>query len=133
MVVPRSLWPERPANKLREGSEMRFGPGAYSARYVSNFIHGLAGEAMINFGPLAVVPAFFLYGCAFARIAGRQRALHPDDPRMLLMPFLVIVSIIMLTSDLDNLLWFLIKVAALPAALVLLTTRPSGAPQEAAA
>jgi hypothetical protein len=52
---------------------------------------------------------------------------------MLLMPFLVIVSIIMLTSDLDNLLWFLIKVAALPAALVLLTTRPSGAPQETAA
>jgi hypothetical protein len=126
MIVPRVLWPERPPNKLLEGSELRFGPGAYSARYVSHFIHGLGGEAMINFGALAVVPAFVVYGCAIARIDRRQRALHADDPRMLLTPFLAILSIIMLTSDLDNLLWFLIKVAALPAALVWLTSHPAG-------
>ena len=34
----------------------------------------------------------------------------------------------MLVADLDNLLWFLIKLVGLPAALVYLASRPQGAP-----
>jgi hypothetical protein len=123
MIVPRSLWPDRPDNKLREGSELRFGEGSYSAGYVSNFVHGLAGEAMINFGPLAVVPAFLVWGCVFARIDGFLVSLDPDDPRTLLAPFLVILAVVIVIADLDNLLWLLIKLVALPTLLVLLTTR----------
>jgi hypothetical protein len=124
MIVPRSFWPERPDNKLLEGSELRFGEGAYSAGTVWHFVHGLAGEAMINFGPLGVVPAFLVWGYAFARIDRFLGGLDPEDPRTLLAPFLVILAVVMLLADLDNLPWLLLKLVALPALLVLLTLRP---------
>jgi hypothetical protein len=132
MLVPRSLWPDRPGNKLREGSELRFGQGSYSARRVSHFVHGLAGEAMINFGPLAVVPAFLIWGCAFARIDDFLRSFDPDDPRTLLAPFLVLLAVLILLADLDNLLWLLIKLVALPTLLVLLAMRWRTPPAAAA-
>jgi hypothetical protein len=127
-IVPRALWPDRPPNKLLEGSELRFGPGAYNAGYVSHYVHGLAGEALINFGPLGVIPAFLAYGLIFGRIGRFVDQLHADDARMLLAPFLVVLSIIILVADLDNLLWFLIKLVGLPATLVYLASRPQGAP-----
>jgi hypothetical protein len=132
MLVPRSLWPDRPGNKLREGSELRFGQGSYSARRVSHFVHGLAGEAMINFGPLALVPAFLIWGCAFARIDDFLRSFDPDYPRSLLAPFLVLLAVLILLADLDNLLWLLIKLVALPTLLVLLAMRWRTPPAEAA-
>jgi hypothetical protein len=123
MLVPQSLWPERPPSKMLEGSELRFGAGSFDAGYHSWYVHGLAGEAMINFGPLGVPFAFFVYGILFGGIDGFIRALRPDDPRMLLSPFLVLLSLLILMSDLDNLLWFAIKVCAIPCALVMLTSR----------
>jgi hypothetical protein len=123
MIVPQSLWPERPPSKLLEGSELRFGAGSFAAGYHTSFVHGLAGEAMINFGPLGVPFAFLVYGILFGGIDGFMRALRPGDPRMLLSPFLVLLSLLILMSDLDNLLWFAIKVCAIPSALVVLTSR----------
>jgi hypothetical protein len=123
LIVPQSLWPDRPPNKKFEGSELRFGAGSFAAGYHSWYVHGLAREAMINFGPLGVPFAFFVYGILFGSIDGFLRALRPDDPRMLLSPFLVLLSLLILVSDLDNLLWFAIKVCAIPCALVMLTSR----------
>jgi len=125
MLVPRTLWPERPPNKAREGSEMRFGEGAFEARYVSRFVHGLAGEAMINFGPLGVIPAFLIYGLLLARLHGFVATLERDDARVLLAPFAVLLSVILLTSDLNNILWFVCKTAGIPALFVYLSTRPA--------
>jgi hypothetical protein len=59
----------------------------------------------------------------FASIDRFVRALRPDDPRILLSPFLVLLSLLILASDLDNLLWFAIKLCAIPCALVMLTAR----------
>ena len=123
MLVPRSLWPERPPNKMKEGSEMRFGAGAFGSGQVSWFVHGLAGEAMLNFGPLAVFPAFLIYGILIAGLHRFVLALAPDDGRVLLAPFAVILAVVLLASDLDNVLWFTCKTAAIPALLVYLSTR----------
>jgi hypothetical protein len=71
-----------------------------------------------------VVPAFLVWGYAFARLDRFLCGLDPEDPRMLLAPFLVILAVVMLLADLDNLLWLLLKLVALPTLLVLLTLRP---------
>jgi hypothetical protein len=123
MLVPRALWPERPPSKVREGSEIRFGAGAFEGRRVSWFVHGLAGEAMINFGPLGVLPAFLLYGILLAGLHRFVTGLDPGDARVLLAPVAVILAIVLLTSDLDNVLWFTCKAAAIPALFVYLSTR----------
>jgi hypothetical protein len=131
MIVPRRLWPDRPPSKMFEGSELRFGAGSFDAGYHSWYVDGLAGEAMINFGPLGVPFAFFIYGILFGSIDGFIGALQRDDPRMLLSPFLVLLSLLILASDLENLLWFAIKVCAIPCALVMVTSR-RGAPSAGA-
>jgi hypothetical protein len=123
MLVPHSLWPGRPPGKVLEGSEIRFGAGAFEAGQISRFVHGLAGEAMINFGPLGVPAAFLIYGLLLAALHRFVVELDPDDARVLLAPFAVILAIILLASDLDNLLWFTCKIAALPALLVYVGTR----------
>jgi hypothetical protein len=136
MLVPRALWPERPPNKMREGSEIRSGAGAFEGGQVSWFVHGLAGEAMINFGPLAVLPAFLIYGILLAGLHRFVTGLDPGDARVLLAPFAVILSIGVLTADLDNVLWLNCKTAAMPALFVYLSTRTPGvwrtAPRSAA-
>jgi hypothetical protein len=90
---------------------------------VSWFVHGLAGEAMINFGPLGVLPAFLLYGILLAGLHRFVTGLDPGDARVLLAPVAVILAIVLLTSDLDNVLWFTCKAAAIPALFVYLSTR----------
>jgi hypothetical protein len=123
MLVPHALWPERPPGKMRESSEIRFGEGAFDAGLVSRFVNGLAGEAMINFGPLGVPPAFLIYGILLAGLHRFVVGLDPGDARVLLAPFAVLLAIVLLASDLDNALWFTCKVAALPALFVYLGTR----------
>ena len=83
----------------------------------------LAGEAMINFGPLGVLPAFLIYGMLLAGLHRFVVGLDPADARVLLAPFAVLLEIVLLASDLDNALWFTCKVAALPALVVYLGTR----------
>jgi hypothetical protein len=127
MLVPRALWPERPPSKIREGSEIRFGAGAFEGRQMSWFVHGLAGEAMINFGPLGVLPAFLLYGILLAGLHRFVTGLDSRDARVLLAPFAAILAVVLLAADLDNVLWFTCKTAGIPALLVYLSTRqPAG-------
>ncbi len=127
MLVPRTLWPERPPSKVREGSEIRFGAGAFEGGQMSWFVHGLAGEAMINFGPLGVLPAFLIYGILLAALHRFVTGLGRGDARVLLAPFAVILAVVLLASDLDNVLWFTCKTAGIPALFVYLSTRrPAG-------
>ena len=114
---------QQAAGKMRESSEIRFGEGAFEAGLVSRFVNGLAGEAMINFGPLGVPPAFLIYGILLAGLHRFVMGLDPGDARVLLAPFAVLLAIVLLASDLDNALWFTCKVAALPALFVYLGTR----------
>jgi hypothetical protein len=85
---------------------------------VSN-IYGLSGEAMLNFGPIAVPPLLLLFGFlsrAFLHWFGRLR---PSDSREYIAPVGLVVLVLLIGSDLDNALYGFIKFGLLPAALVL--------------
>ncbi len=123
LLVPRAVWPNRPPTKVFEGTEALHGAGTFCGEEIGSFrssrVYGLAGEAMLNFGPLAVPVAFFLLGTWVAAVRRWARTWHPGDLRWLLFPFLVNLSLVILYSDSDNIVVFVVKNGLLPAALVL--------------
>src|ERR1700722_18294802 len=54
-LVPRFLWPNRPNYKVDAGTEATLGK---SSSYDSMRVYGLTGEALLNFGPWGVLPAY---------------------------------------------------------------------------
>lgn len=124
LLIPRSVWPDRPPTIEKEGTEAQYGIGTYvpsagNDRWVSSLVYGLAGEAMLNFGPFAIPPAFIVLGLA---VGWTQRKLHQwdsSDLRRIFLPFLVNLCFIILVGDSDNILWFCIKSGFMPFLLII--------------
>jgi hypothetical protein len=121
LVVPRQVWPDRPPTKVSEGTELLHGSGTYEeGTFQSARVYGLAGEAMLNFGPLGVPIAFAFLGVVmgyFGRLFGR---LHRSDPRLLWQPLVVILCIALLSADSDNVVFLVLKNGTIPFTFVFL-------------
>lgn len=121
IIIPRWIWPGRPERKIKEGTEIILGTGSYQAgRRYSSRVYGMVGEWSLNF-PYALAPATFGLlglGVAYVRIFGLN--LRGFDARLLLLPFLINLCFIVLSSDSDNIVFFLFKRGALPVAVVAL-------------
>jgi len=115
LLIPRSLWPERPPGKIKEGTEALYGMGSYiPGIWNSQQVYGLAGEAMLNFGPIAVPFAFLVFGLVVSRIRHFIATLNFPDSRLMLLPFLVILCLMILVLDSDNVLFVSMKDGAVP-------------------
>ena len=118
-LVPRALWPDRPPNKRKEGTELQYGVGSYDPNgWASARVFGIAGEAMLNFGPLAVPLAYLVFGVVVGGVRGFLTGLREGDTRLLLMPFLITLCFWLLVGDSDTFLFVLIKDGLPPALLV---------------
>ncbi len=114
ILIPRSIM-ERQPNKSKEGTEVQHGMGSYiPVEWESSKVYGLAGEAMLNFGPAGVPFAFLVWGLLVGRIRGFIASLNPSDPRLLIAPLLINLGIVVLVGDLDNDIFYLIKNGFLP-------------------
>jgi hypothetical protein len=117
-VVPSRLWKQKPTTKVLEGTRIQYDvedPVRFSTRQ-----YGLAGEAMLNFGPLAVVPVFFLWGALVGTLARRIRGFQSTrDARLLLVPIILIGIVVALVGDSDNVVYICFKYGlfAVPLAL----------------
>ncbi len=112
-LIPRWIYPNKTdSGKIIAGTEMLAGPGSYApkdfvwrtgiGRRLTR-IYGLAGEAMLNFGLLGILPAFAVFGYVVGRIRRRMLTYLVRDSRLLTAPFLCIAILLLLTHDLDNL------------------------------
>lgn len=125
LLVPQSLWPERPVTKVKEGTEVMLGKGAHrSGLWDASNIYGLAGETMLNFGPVPVPFAFLLLGWIVKKVRRFAAALDEQDIRRLMIPFAVIFITNVLTMDSDNLLWLTAKFALVPFLVLAAGSRP---------
>ncbi len=98
---------------------MQYGVGSYDRNgWASSHVFGIAGEAMLNFGPFAVPLAYLVFGFVVGRLRGFLASLRENDTRLLLMPFLITLCFWLLVSDSDVTLFIIIK-DGLPPALVL--------------
>ncbi len=125
-VVPRFLWPARPGTKQEFTTNLLWYSGAYiPGRQESTMIFGLAGEAMLNFGPLAVPFSFVLLGLLVGWASRLYNRVPEGDVRLYLVPLFILLSFVALILDLDNLVFIAVKNAAMPSLLVLLSVRVS--------
>jgi hypothetical protein len=133
-LVPRALWPDRPPNKRKEGTELQYGIGSYDPNgWASARVYGIAGEAMLNFGPLAAPLAYLVFGVGVGGIRGFLSGLRQGDTRLLLIPFLITLCFWLLVGDSDTFLFVLIKDGLPPALLVWIGSNclnPTGAGTE---
>jgi len=125
-LVPSAIWPGRPAAKTREGTLAQYGPGGGPGGVESSRQYGLAGEALLNFGPFAAPLAFIVMGLIVRRVRREFHSLMPDDSRLLLFPLLVALGPIVMAEDLDNVAFYLLQHAMVPFVVVALgSTRRS--------
>jgi hypothetical protein len=125
-LIPGPLWRHRPPTKVREGTEALYGRGTYRERPVSSHrdknkyvgmtsrVFGLAGEAMLNFGPLAIPAAFAALGLVVGCIRRWMMTWDRRDSRRLILPFLVVFCLGMLINDSDVLVSALQEYALFP-------------------
>jgi hypothetical protein len=124
LLVPRVVWPDRPPHKIEIGTDFQFGPGSYALGSLESLrVYGLGGEAMMNFGPLAVPLSFVVLGLLVRWLRRFAIRLHPKDTRVLVLPLLVNLCVTVVVGDLDNILFFLVQNMAMPMALIMMTRR----------
>ena len=127
--IPHALMANRPPGKLKYGTDLFFGEGTYvpdpasGFGFVSTKIYGLAGEAMLNWGPVAPFISFWFFGWFVARVQIFNDGLSPLDSRRYLAPIIAICCVVIVSSDLDNVLYVLLRQALMPGILVGLCSR----------
>ena len=121
LLVPGRLWRNRPATKLKYGTDIQYGTGS-SMKVLSSRVYGLGGEAMINFGPTAIPISYLFLGFIVGRVRGILLSCSKYDSRILIFPFLANVCLVFLVGDSDNALFFLIKNGFIPILLIYLSS-----------
>jgi hypothetical protein len=118
--IPYGLFHYRLPGKLKYGTDAVFGSGTFSpGRSSSAKIYGLAGETMLNFGPYGSPFGFILLAAAvgYAR-ASNQRLSTSADSGWYLAPIISLACIVLLSSDLDNVIYLLLQHALMPFILI---------------
>lgn len=124
LLVPGRFWPGRPAPKIKEGTELLYGSNTWNTRhYPATFAYGLAGETMLNFGPIAVPLAFAAFGAIVAMITRWCKSVALHDSRALIVPFVVSLTVFVLIWDSDVLLIYAITSGVLPIVLIRMSSR----------
>lgn len=102
ILIPKNIWPDRPDFKVDAGTEAQFGKATFMQ---SSRVYGLGGEAMLNFGPIGVIPMFALYGSAVGWYRRKFVSWQPSDARMFLAPLFAMLFANALVGDSDNLIY----------------------------
>ena len=128
LLIPEALWPGRPPTKIQEGTQILWGEDAVLIGKASN-LYGLAGEAMLNFGPAAVPVAFGIFALCIRGVRSFVYRLRRHDGRLFLLPVFLSLCILGLVCDSDNVLYFLFQYGTSIGGVLLLTCRPVRSPR----
>jgi hypothetical protein len=119
ILIPHFLLPQRPETKVRWGTDIQNGTGRYAPAIAqSSRVYGLAGEAMLNFGPLSVPVIYGVFGLLVGWVRNRISRLLPGDARFLLVPLVLYTCFAAIIGDSDNLIFGLVKDGFMPCLVV---------------
>ena len=110
ILIPKTLWPDRPEYKVEAGTEAIWGK---TSQLRSSRQYGVNGEAMLNFGPGGVVPAFAVYGAILGWYRRKLSRLDRLDARVFLAPFIAILFVTGLVADSDNIVFTIVSEGSL--------------------
>lgn len=122
LLIPRSLWPDRPETKVKAGTQVQYGIAVFPT-IRSSRIYALAGETMLNFGVTVVPIAFAVFGLLVRKLRLWFSSWAANDARWLFAPFLVNMCFLLLTADSDNLVFVLVKNGTVPFIVVYLSVK----------
>ncbi|QDV65129.1 hypothetical protein Mal65_42990 [Crateriforma conspicua] len=126
LLAPRSLRPPLRTSTIA-GTDLLYGMGSYTGygkgAVRSTRIFGVAGEAMLNFGPWFIPVAFFLVGIVMSRSRAFVRNTPLCDMRFLAYPFVFRVLLTIWMLDQANVVFALFKNGAFPLLFVILVSR----------
>jgi hypothetical protein len=126
LFIPRNIWPDRPDGVAKAGTEAIFGRGTYDRQTNrSSKIYGLAGEAILNFGPFSIPLAFGALGLLVGWVRRKMVTWSVDDVRAMMLPMLALLCVIVLTADLDNAIYFCLHFCLVPSVLLSLIYVPA--------
>ena len=112
-LIPRAVWPTKPSaiyGKVAAGTDLQYGEGTYrSGVRKSSRVYGPAGEAMLNFGVLGVLPAYVIFGSLLGWYRRKITTLHPQDARLYLVPVFTMVAFLAAFGDANNTMFALLK------------------------
>ena len=124
LLAPKSLWPDRPATLVRWSTDAEFGAGVYSSGQMrSTRVYGIAGEAMMNIGPLGVPLALLALGVGVSVLRRARESLDASDGRLMLVPFFVNLCFLTLLNDSDNAIFYLVKYGLVPVLLLVCSSQ----------
>jgi hypothetical protein len=124
ILIPRNIWPDRPEFIVEAGTEAQLGRMAVMR---SSRVYGLAGEALLNFGPLGVPPMFALFGALLGWYRRKLQSWEPMDSRLLIAPFFAVLFILGLMMDSDNVVFAAVTKGALICIAISVASRRSPA------
>lgn len=119
ILLPKLIFPNRLPDKRQEGTNLQYGMGSYQPGVLaSSKVYGLAGETLLNFGPLWVPFMFAELGIIVGLTRRCLLIWNTSDARFLLLPMMINLCFVVLTADSDNVIFFLIKNGAFPFAVL---------------
>lgn len=107
-------------DKVQAGTDMLYGEDAYSWNFRASQVYGLAGEAVLNFGPAGAVLAFLPLAMVMrASVAFYRRCLAaPDAPGLkILAPSISLGAAFFVMRDMDSTAWYILHYLAFLAVL----------------
>jgi hypothetical protein len=115
LAIPPSYRPMGFSDKVEAGTSALYGEGSFDPlRNRASNVYGLAGEAMLNFGPVGAVLSFVILGLAVRTVRRASGGLSEEDSRWLLIPFGIELCLLIMTSDFDNVVVFVWYQMAVP-------------------
>ena len=111
--------------KMLAGTDLMMGPGSLDPLdpfSKSRYVYGLTGQVMLNFGLLPIPLAFIILGYCIGKYRRALLNWETNDMKFLLAPVAINLLIIILTHDLDNMLYTIIFRAALPFMIIWIST-----------
>jgi len=93
------------SEKTIAGTDYMYGPGYFEPHGVGRVclkVYGLAGEAILNFGPLGIPFAFCAFGLYVGYFRAKWISWPAGDSRLLLAPIFVIVAVMFVNMGSDN-------------------------------
>ena len=134
LLIPEFALPTKPETVAQEGTDIQFGSGAYlHGVWWSSRVYGLAGEAMLNFGPLSVPLIYGAFGLLMGWFRRFMGDLKPSDARILLIPFAIYMLVSTWGADSDNLIFGMVKNGLIPFLVVWISSAKIAAVRNASA
>lgn len=90
--------------------------------YYNSRVFGLYGEGILNFGPLFSTLLIFLFGFFVSRINSFTFSLSYDDARLFFIPFITNMCMVLMISDSNNIIFFIMKNLLMVLVLFILIT-----------